>query len=273
MIMKKLSLVLMMVFAAILVMAQKTTWINQLGNGNLANITQSSFVSGDANAIYAVQDGTGNILNTEQDGQNNYIKLDQGGTSNSAVMKQFVQHQLQPAGVNTADINQTGISGSANLLQSEINAIPGTYEYATNTVHATQSGNNNAYVLNQGELPWQPVNAQYLTQSGNGNVANILQTGITDYSEITQSGNGNVGNLHQPTTAGGIGTAKSYSWQTGTSNTLSILQDIDNSLQYVESTQNGVSNTTNVSQISWHAQQVIGNQFGTSDIINVSQTN
>lgn len=262
--MKKVSLIFAMVLAVSFAMAQKTTWVTQAGTNNLADVMQTSF-DGDATSIYATQSGDWNTLNTEQRGFNNYLELMQSGDHNLANMKQFTKGSPN---MNTAVITQDGDLNKANLTQKEDPLdFP---DDSKNKATATQSGDYNSYVLNQGGNEWSPTNEQYLTQSGDANNALIDQFGYTDYSEIRQLGNWNTTKLDQTAGQGGAGTATSNSWQQGTNNLLNILQDYDPSQQIANSIQNGVSNTTNIGQEGNGLQKVVSQQLG-SDIIKVTQ--
>lgn len=263
--MKKLGLVLALVFVVSWVMAQKYSVITQSGNSNIATVLQNS-TDGDLNSIVATQSGNLNDLSTEQRGNNNYIELTQSGDFNNATMEQFSKGTAP--NLNNALIAQSGEWNEAALTQKEdpLNFPDNSH----NVSNATQSGNNNAYVLNQGGNEWNPLNENYLIQSGNNNNAAIDQFGYTDVSDIKQFGNGNDANLIQTAGQGGAGTASSISHQQGTGNTLDILQDYDPLSQYANSTQNGVNNLTNIRQEGNGAQTVLSQQLG-SDVINIEQ--
>jgi hypothetical protein len=263
--MKKLIFLFAMVFAVSMAMAQKTTTVTQTGDNNTANVFQNS-MDGDANFIYATQSGDFNNLISEQRGGNNYLSLDQSGDFNNAIMEQYTK-DVAP-NLNNALIVQSGDWNEATLTQKEdpLNFPDNSH----NVSHATQSGDNNAYTLNQGGNEWSPLNENFLVQSGNDNAALIDQFGYTDYSEISQLGNSNDAYLTQTAGQGGAGTATSYSYQEGTGNLVDILQDYDPSSQYANSHQNGIGNITNIDQQGNGTQTVDALQEG-SDAINITQ--
>jgi hypothetical protein len=263
--MKKLSFLLAMVFAASFAMAQKITTVTQTGNWNTANVFQNS-MDGDANFIYATQSGDFNALNSEQRGNNNYVELLQSGDFNDAVMKQYSKGAAP--NLNNALLVQSGDWNEATLTQKEdpLNFPDNSH----NVGRMTQSGANNSYILNQGGNEWNPLNENFLVQSGNDNKAVVDQFGYTDYSEISQLGNSNEAELTQTAGQGGAGTAKSYSYQEGTGNLLDILQDYDPLSQYANSHQKGISNTTNIEQQGNGSQTVVALEEG-SDTVNIKQ--
>ena len=281
--MKKLSLILGMMLAVSMVMAQTTkTTIGQDGVRNVANVTQEACLSGNPTTIMAVQAGSWNVLNTSQTGMQNYIELRQAGVQNKANMEQLTcdvawEGSGSAGGTNTADIYQTGTYGKANLSQKETvdgTVVPPNPDLSNNVARATQSGNDNTYNLDQGSRTWKPTNFSTLTQTGNRNMAGIDQFGATNYSNIKQFGMYNKANLDQhnknifntPTTWW----SKSYSTQTNKGNLLNVLQHGNANLQYAESYQNGNANKTNIKQVSMQTQLVAAVQHGT-DIINVTQ--
>ena len=263
--MKKVSLVLALGLVVTFAMAQKTTWITQSGNGNLADVTQILGSDAAPNSIYATQSGDLNTLNTEQRGVTNYIELVQSGDENTANMDQFTS----ATGItNTAVVVQSGAWNKANLTQKEDPLVG--LDNSKNKATATQSGTQNSYVLKQGGEEWGTTNEQYLNQSGASNKADVSQIGYTDYSEINQSANWNKAKLNQTAGQGGVGTATSNSWQTAASNMLDILQQYDSGKLQANSVQNGAGNTTNIEQQSNNILNVVSQQLG-SDIINVKQ--
>ena len=274
--MKKLTVLFAILMAASVMFAQKTTWVNQSGFNNTANVLQSACTSQDATSIYAVQSGTWNTLNSSQTGPYNYVELYQSGSNNDAFMEQYTCNIDFPGpGVyyNDADVYQSGNSNSAALTQEEDDDDG--WDYSTNTANAVQSGAYNSYLLSQGTQPWKPLNNSYLKQSGFDNDAGIIQHGYKNYSEALQNGNWNTASLDQQDAAMVTPSiwSKSYSWQLGENNLLDVYQHGNAGLQYANSLQNGSSNITNVAQSSWGVQEVISDQKGNSDIINVSQSN
>lgn len=263
--MKKLSLILALVFAGCFVMAQNSTWVTQSGTNNVASVIQHAGGL-EANNIYALQSGTYNALTTEQTGTKNYIELTQGlGGHNVATMEQF---SAASGGLNTAAIAQTGDFNEANLTQKEDPlAFP---DDSKNLANTTQSGNNNLFNLKQGGNEWSPVNTQNLLQSGDNNDAAINQFGYTDNSTINQIGDGNDADLKQTAGQGGAGTAVSNSYQEGLNNNLDVLQGYDSALHQANSTQNGSGNITNIKQDRATIENVVASQQG-SDILNVTQ--
>lgn len=279
--MKKVSLVLGMVLAVSMAMAQKTTWVTQSGNGNEANVTQqASLVDGnDATSIYATQTGAWNVLNTDQSGNNNYIELNQNGNNNTANMIQKTLENIAFGGINNALVYQAGSANAANLTQKEADQSRITVDLSKNTSVATQAGTNGTFNLNQGGATFKPENVQTLYQTGNGNMANIDQKGIKDMSTIAQTGAWNGANLKQLEVGMSAAFDKSYSSQAGHNNTLNVTQDTDapiilvggTGIQYAESYQASSQSTTNINQNSAGVQQVVGSQAGTNDHLNVTQ--
>ncbi|MDD3319948.1 MAG: hypothetical protein PHS59_00695 [Paludibacter sp.] len=281
--MKKLSLILGMVLAVSMVMAQtvKTT-IGQYGVRNEANVTQEACLSGCPTIIMAVQTGSWNVLNTSQTGMDNYIELRQGGVQNEANMEQLTcdiawEGSGSTGGKNTADIYQTGTYGEANLSQMEkVDVVepPANPDLSTNVARASQSGNDNTYNLDQGRRTWKPTNFSTLAQTGNRNMADIDQFGATNYSDIKQYGMYNDAFLDQhnynPTNGSVPWWSKSYSTQVNKGNFLDVYQHGNANLQYAESTQNGNANETDIKQVSMQTQLVAAVQYGT-DIINITQ--
>jgi hypothetical protein len=270
--MKKIVFHFAIVYVSIYVMAQKVTFLTQAGNANMANITQTSLISLDANAIYAVQSGIGNTMNSTQTGNSNYVELSQGGGSNQANMAQLATDVVAaPGGNNVADIHQGGISNTANLLQKELNATPANYSFDNNVSRAQQTGEDGHFNLNQGTVAWQPTNYSELYQSNTNNVADLNQTGLVSTSYITQIGAGNAADLDQ-SGASAFGSETSFSSQEGSGNLISVFQHDNPASEYAESYQDGIGNTTNIHQKSWGPQTVSALQEGT-DIINVLQEN
>lgn len=259
--MKKLVFLFAMVLAVSMAMAQKIATVTQNGNYNTADVFQNS-MDGDANSIYATQSGDFNDLITEQRGNNNYLELTQGGDFNEAIMEQYSKGTAP--NLNNALLVQSGLWNEATLSQKEdpLNFPDNSH----NVGRMTQSGNNNSYALNQGGNEWNPLNENYLVQSGNDNEANVDQFGYTDFSDIRQFGTSNEASLIQTAGQGGAGTATSYSVQLGTDNQLDILQDYDPLSQYANSYQNGVGNTTNIRQEGNGAQTVVAVEDGTDAI-------
>lgn len=277
--MKKLSLVLALVFAGCFVMAQKTIWLTQSGNSNTANLMQSDLVNGGytQNTIFAVQSGNDNNLTSVQEGKINYLELTQTSTGNEAIMTQKSYDVTSaPGGNNTANINQGGISNYANLSQFEDQiypAPPANLAYDNNVANTVQSGSQGVYILNQGKGPWSPMNTQNLDQTGNNNNAQLNQTGFKSVSSIDQIGNSNLGFLTQNGPSGG-GEVDSYSTQSGSLNYLKIDQPGSPNLKYANSLQSGNSNQTDINQLlGWGLEQVVGQQTGSNNILNVVQTN
>jgi hypothetical protein len=272
--MKKLSLILALVFVGCMAMAQKTINIAQNGNNNVANLLQDDQVLGGltANYITASQWGDGNILNSDQKGKANYIELTQGGNGNAAIMEQL-GYDLNVE-TNTADVYQGGVGNFASLLQKE-NAVPtpSNFNHDINVANAQQTGTGGVYLLNQGTQTFVPTNYSELAQTGNNNAATINQTGQTSFSIIDQSGNGNRADLAQygQSGMGASSWVNSISSQTGASNLLNVDQFTSETL--ATSNQNGVGNTTNIDQLSWDIEIVNATQNGTGDIINVTQLN
>lgn len=274
--MKKLSLILGMVLAVGMVMAQMTTVAHQFGIGNLANVTQSASATiVETATINAVQLGSWNVLNTSQTGLMNYIDLNQGGANNTANMTQMSHDAAFVGGNNTADILQTGNNGKANLVQGEP-ALGSGADVSTNTARAKQYGQNNTYNASQGARYNVPTNVSTLEQGGLGNLAGITQKGRKNTSNIAQGGNWNKAYLDQGndtyinTPPSMIPFGSSYSSQTGTNGIVGVNQHGNPGLQYANSIQNGTANTTNIKQLSDRTQLVEFVQSGT-DIINVTQ--
>lgn len=259
--MKKLVFLFAMVLAVSMAMAQKIATVTQNGNYNTADVFQNS-MDGDANSIYATQSGDFNDLITEQRGNNNYLELTQGGDFNDATMEQFSKGTAP--NLNNALLVQSGLWNTVTLSQKEdpLNFPDNSH----NVGRMTQSGNHNTYVLNQGGNEWNPLNENYLVQSGNNNEADVDQFGYTDFSDIRQFGTSNEASLIQTAGQGGAGTATSYSVQLGTDNQLDILQDYDPLSQYANSYQNGGGNTTNLRQEGNGAQTVVAVEDGTDAI-------
>lgn len=255
----------MLVLVGCFVMAQKTSTVIQSGNGNIATVLQNS-TDGDLNAIYGTQSGDYNALTTEQRGNNNYIELLQSGNHNVATMEQYTGGTAP--NLNNALITESGNLNKATLTQKEdpLNFPDNSHNVST----ASQSGDYNNFVLNQGGNEWNPLNESSLKQNGNNNIAAIDQFGYTDVSDIKQFGNYNKANLTQTAGQGGAGTATSTSFQQGTSNDIDILQDYDPLSQYASSVQNGTNNSTSIKQMGNGSQTVVSQQLGT-DVIDIQQ--
>lgn len=276
--MKKLGLFLVGMFVVGFVMAQKTIWLTQSGIGNSANLSQTDLLLGgyQANSIFAIQSGDNNLLKTYQNGKINNLELTQGlGSGNSAVMTQETFDATSiPGGTNTATIKQSGNGNYAKLDQFEDQLYNGSnFSFEKNIANATQSGNNNVYVINQGKHAWQPMNEQTLDQSGYNNLATIVQNGYNDLSNINQIADNNDAYLTQ-NGPGSAGEVKSYSKQLGSFNYLNVNQPGGNPLlQYVKSDQSGNSNQTDVNQLGQFVQQVDAQETGNNNILNVTQAN
>lgn len=298
-----------------------TNWITQYGTSNLANVTQDQaygsagyvYQSGDANTAtinqtyftdysnatiwqYGGASGnSGTINQTLQAYSSGFINqygsntvdsnatINQVGTSGdlSWYLSATIE-QINARGA-TANINQSGFSNSAYILQDT--TLSGYYSYLNALI--TQGGDNNVAKISQttsdyltsaniyqvGDHNKAEIDQPYVWYSsanigqwwGSYNTAKIVQASMSyGDAQIIQGGNGNTGTITQGYPESGCcGYALSAQiWQFGDSNNASIEQSYYGQDAIIS--QNGVSNTAKVSQT--------GNAYLNHNVANVTQT-
>lgn len=219
-----------MLFAAP-ALAQSSTYMDQIGDGNTAVINQSGTGNavGDSDADRrALQNGNDNTLTIDQsDGDKvgtsgNYLQnntgLDQAGNNNVMTIDQSAaQGQRVFVAQQVGDDNNADVTQSANASISTL----------------SQQGNNNVMTVDQYGAPFQrnsvgdPGGSRYVQtrgafQSGNDNVMTIDQGGggNNDIVRASQMQDGNVMSLTQ---TGGLNRLETVS-QDGLENTATIAQ-------------------------------------------------
>jgi hypothetical protein len=282
--MKKLSLVLVMVFAVSWVMAQQVSTVGQNGSGNTATVTQTGADGNNSNINMAGNTNTATVsqLNGGFAGDHHDAEILITGNSNTASIDQQLQANgdakiTQIGNSNTATIVENGNlyathpdapgydawafqQGSSNIINMSI--------FGTNAAaFANQVGNNNIISQTLGEAVGQKVenSTVYASQVGNANTA-IQYTegegfagGIQAFAEverIEQNGNGNWAQQRQYDDLLPAHDNYARVIQNGDGNA-SIQNQAGNNLQsYV--TQNGADNSTTV-------------QIGSFNIVTVTQ--
>lgn len=182
--MKKLALVLVMVFCTGVLMAQHIDIVTQTGLFNNSLVTQEFNGSGltlDGNEAYVLQAGVANL---------NVVYQDNNGYAGSAEFA-FV---TQLGNFNIAGINQTN-DGHFGLIYS-------------------QGDFNQAYILQR-----YNKNDGFIRQIGDWNLGTIVTWGGDNYSEIFQLGVGNISTQLIGTEGAGVNTSLLFASQDGFFNT------------------------------------------------------
>ncbi len=126
-------------------------YLEQIGTANVAKISSSSYATVDY-----IQQGTGNALDSYISGGPSSLVGSSEGDYNSVLASQFGDR-------NSLDIAQTG----------SFNQIEAYQELRSHGALITQAGDANQAFLMQGQSPTGHIAS--IVQSGNGNVANVLQ--------------------------------------------------------------------------------------------------
>ncbi len=191
--MKKLFVVLFVMFFAGIMMAQdNTATVTQDGDGNDGTITQS----GSSNTGEILQDatsgGNGNFALIEQLSSDDQGKIDQDGDNDAEILQEALEGV---GGGNLANITQTG------TFDRTYNAYGQTVRNGYGKVHQ-MGANNDAIIVQVGGSGRVDI-----TQTGNENYA-IHDQGTDGYSKsyiyatITQNGNYNEAYQWKQSTAG-----------------------------------------------------------------------
>jgi hypothetical protein len=256
--MKKLSLVLMMVFAASWVMAQNNALINQTGGaGNTAFTNQNNsgndllinqYISGSTGTNTAgtavtpiLQNGSNNEAKLVQQVNgplivpSNEAKIQQIGNGNylvgaTANANNFVvsanAEQIAKDYTNFLDVLQQGNGNIVGLSQNS----NGRNEFGENVVggNVQQVGDNNVLVVKQTAIAWGNTNRVYGSseQIGSGNVARAFQYNNTGENYVILKQNGNSNYLVDADANGYIlaGASTQTADGTGNGNTLNVTQ-------------------------------------------------
>ncbi len=210
--MKKLSLVLVGMFAVAFVMAQNTATMTQVGDNHKADVTQKG---GTLNSATILQNGgNGNRLGAPVIGD---VGVDVG--TNVSLAKGLVQE----GNSNTAIITQTGNSNIIQQFRPVMNIFNSVYQKGnSNELKMEQIGNNNVI----GQAPYE-YNGLDQTQ-GNGNKAEILQQGNSNkLTYFYQLNDGNTADIKQIGNSNTIesATQKKQDNVSPTANELKILQN------------------------------------------------
>lgn len=277
--MKKLSLILVLVFVGCIAMAQQVSIVGSNGIGNTATVTQAGADGNYSNVNLVGNTNTGTVdqWNGGFAGDKHEAWIDVTGNSNVASIQ-----QIRAAG--DAIITQKGNGNDAAIVENGNFVLPAGFDayayqegnsndivmniFGTNSIgYAYQLGNTNNIVQSLGQDVGQKVenSSVYASQIGDGNT--ILQTtegegfagGITAIGEVEraeQTGNGNwaqqtqyddllpASNNYERVIQTGNGNA-SIQNQAGQSNTSLVLQNgLDNST----TVQIGSGNTATVNQ-------------------------
>ncbi|AVT75198.1 curlin [Rhodopseudomonas palustris] len=187
---------------------------NQSGVGNTVGITGGIYGSdtpikqkGNGNSYTSNQSGTNNTANGTQTGNVNFVLNNQGGANNSISGSQTNNNNnvtsSQFGSYSTLAYTQTNSGGGANYIVNIQNGA-GTVG-SRNTAVVNQSGfgqyssgqqyggdGNSANVTQSGSLQ-----ASYYVQNGAANTIVVAQTGVGNYSSLNQNGSGNNANITQ----------------------------------------------------------------------------
>ncbi|SOD88880.1 Curlin associated repeat-containing protein [Spirosoma fluviale] len=241
--------------------------VNQIGNGNQGNITQTSIadhfygrgnnsvnlgqtgdnntatltqVVGGDNNIYVTQTGNNNSSTVSQSGERLSATVIQTGSFNSATVNQT------PADGATTSITQTGDSFSATVTQNSDNTAVIDQRHSawnSNSVDVLQDGNRNVTNIIQGtdELFVDRAVAN-VTQTGDDNSIKLSQTGMNQAATISQTGNGN--------RLLGVEGETSFASQSGDGNTLTLTQtnEIGGPGNQAFVNQQGIANAATITQ-------------------------
>jgi hypothetical protein len=153
--------------------------IDQTGDDNQSVVNQ---FNSDRSALATAQSGSNNRTNVSQQNlvEEGGLFVEQIGTGNLANILQhdggFLRSDVRQHGdVNTATVDQTGVFGEIDALQSGSN----------NLLRVTQ--------VNGGVMP----NAVSITQNGTAHVADVSQSGNGFTATINQSGTANTATVNQ----------------------------------------------------------------------------
>lgn len=269
--MKKLSLVLGLVFAASFAMAQHTSTVTETGSGNTANITQGfdgtgTSLQGNISAVTQTGDDNGAVViqtNNGFGGQAHESTILQVGDLNKASVEQrnatgnaFIS---QIGGNNTANILESGNfdtpAPAAGIAPYDAYALQnGDFNKINMTIYgdgasavAIQNGNNNEILQQLGQGVGDKVfkSSAYANQDGNRN-----------YASQIMEGQGFAGDID-------VAFERERIWQNGDDNKAYQLQT-DNSLpasvNYAEVRQTGNNNLSNQTQTgTWNDSRVTQN--------------
>ncbi len=161
----------------------RAAYINQVGEGNSASISQSATnaygrirQAGSRNTAVASQHGSGSA----------YLEVNQAGDLNSAAVSQ------DGPGENVLYLSQSGSSNVANASQYGDGPVH-------NGAHMVQAGFGNVMELGQSGSN----NAAILEQQGNGNQMTAFQSGGSQLTWLQQGTN--LSNLHVVQNGGALG--------------------------------------------------------------------
>ena len=228
--------------------------IDQTGGGSVAEVKQvDTFAAGGA---------TANSADIDQDGIAQAVVVQNAGADgilNTAIINQFSNAiSIDPPDEVTddtilfnvdADINQTGSSGIASIIQ-------GTALLSVSAARAdvTQDGLNNK---------------AYVEQYGASSIASVNQSSEGNLSRTTQSGDGSIANVSQAGGSAG-GSNESFITQELASfgSSADVIQSGDNALSNI--TQGGTDNYARVNQGGDGSESNVW-QFGSSGEVEVDQ--
>jgi len=229
--------------------------INQEGNDNLAEVTQSED-SGASNTFNT----PANIADIDQVGGNARARVEQNngdarGPSNTAVIEQFSYDgpdgSTVPSGYAlNSRIIQDGTDNQSSINQTGFNAAPFFVITGSGlTARNDQFGDGNRSTINQeGLLDADPYtdadvfqdgedNESEISQAGSnidadvrqvgaGNYSGVAQTGDDQVADVNQEGDGNSSTVSQLSFSGlGAGGSNADVDQTGDNNTSDVTQD------------------------------------------------
>ncbi len=287
--MKKVSLVLGMVLAVSMAMAQNTATTRQIGNGDGATLNQSGTsntgvvlqLKGDDNTGTLLQSGSSNNANMYQGIISGYAQsgtIEMAANSNTGYIRQVgssnnVYDFFQLGDRNTGSVDINGNSNRVEFQQGFTNYDSG---------DAVLSNDNHASVTQKFDN-----NFAGLWQWGDGNTSNIAQTGYYNNASVSQGysyrdqgiafvpdAQGNVSNVSQVGNYNNI-----RAMQLGNYNTLSLTQTGNSNIvggmpgtglpTYFRQT--GDDNSFYGTQTDGATLKATSGQTGSYDYINLSQ--
>ena len=248
--MKKLSLVLVMLFAAGMVMAQSVSNVTQVGPSNTAGVTQTGdnlsnisqanwAIPGHLATVIQIKDvtGTKNISTLVQEQRGSSANVYQKGAENVSGLTQ--------AGPNIADIDQIGkgnILGGLNFLGNAYQKNGTSFDNDKNELNLVQTGN-----VNKAGVSQQHYAIAKLTQVGDFNEGVVNQyggaMGILNTAEVKQMGNLNKASITQFDEGN-----RALIDVLGSNNTTNIYQHVVDNYAIIKAV--GSDNTVNVNQFT-----------------------
>lgn len=246
--MKKVNLVLGMVLAVSMAMAQNISTVTQTGGNQNATIGQTG-----ANAAVVSQ--------STDDGMEQRANVTQNGSSSVKITQ--IETGPTPAGasipIQTANVVQDGAANNATIWQSET----GDGGKVLNTAKLDQFGDNNTSLQKTNTPGYNSGVAVIGYQKGNGNtISQDITSGYTEYFKAEQKGDGN-----KATQTGSGSNADGTIYQEGNSNEgIQTLTGMNNGYYRTGMLIRQIGGNNKATQIFW------GNDYGAGNSGETYQT-